>query len=114
LREVEARQREILLLTPNLPHASTPRGPDASGNVIVRTVGEPREFDFAPLCHWDLGARLGILDLERAANISGSGFYFLTGAGARLGGSDPVVHDTHVTEHGYLEVAPRSSCGRRP
>ncbi len=107
LREVEARQREILLLTPNLPHASTPRGPDASGNVIVRTVGEPREFDFAPLCHWDLGARLGILDLERAANISGSGFYFLTGAGARL--ERALIQwflDTHVTEHGYLEVAP--------
>ena len=71
----------LLLEIPNLPHPSVPAGgPEA--NQIVREWGEPRSFDFEPRPHWDLGAALGILDLERASKISGSGFVGLTGAGA--------------------------------
>ena len=73
-----------VLQLPNLPHSSVPVGKSAADNVEVRRVGEPREFDFVPTAHWDLGPALGILDFERATKIAGARFSVLSGAGARL------------------------------
>ena len=69
---------------PNLPDPDVPVGSDDSANVVLQTVGEPRAFDFEPKPHWDLGPALGILDFERGVKITGSRFYVLSGAGARL------------------------------
>ena len=100
------RQRTMLLETlPNLPHASVPVGKSAADNVVVRTWGEPRKFDFEPKAHWDLGPELGIIDFERATKISGTRFAFLMGAGAQL--ERALINfmlSLHTNEHGYTEV----------
>jgi seryl-tRNA synthetase len=111
----EAEFTHRMLEVPNLPHPDVPVGPDESANVVVRTVGEPRTFDFTPLPHWDLGARLGIIDFERGVKISGSRFYVLRGAGARLQRALVTwMLDLHTRDHGYTEVYPpamvRSEC----
>jgi len=107
LREVEARLYEDLLLVPNMPHPKVPVGKDESENVVVRTWGKPREFDFEPLPHWELGERLDIIDFKRGAKISGSRFYVLKGLGARLQRAIIAwMIDVHVYEHGYTEVYP--------
>ena len=96
-----------MLEVPNLPHPDVPVGPDESANVVVRTVGEPRTFDFTPRPHWELGPALGILDFERGVKISGSRFYVLRGAGARLQRALITwMLDLHTREHGYTEVYP--------
>jgi seryl-tRNA synthetase len=96
-----------LLEVPNLPHPDVPVGPDESANVVVRTVGTLPRFDFTPLPHWDLGPQLGILDFERGVKISGSRFYILRGAGARLQRALVAwMLDLHTREHGYTEVYP--------
>ncbi|MDR1563795.1 MAG: serine--tRNA ligase [Oscillospiraceae bacterium] len=106
LSQLEERQQSILLSMPNLPHESVPIGKDESENVEVRKWGTPREFDFEPLPHWDLGANLGILDPETAAKVTGARFHFLKGLGARLERSIISFYlDTH-TENGYTEVFP--------
>src|SRR5881296_336203 len=103
----EADFERRMLEVPNLPHPDVPVGPDESANVIVRTVGEPRRFDFPPLAHWDLGPQLGLIDFERGVKISGSRFYVLRGAGARLQrGLITWMLDLHTREHGYTEVYP--------
>ena len=84
LATVEEKIREFLLVVPNLPDPSVPRGKDASANVEVRRVGEPRAFDFEPRAHWDLGPELGILDFERGAKVSGARFTVSWDEGARL------------------------------
>lgn len=84
LREAEAALTRMALELPNLPHESVPPGKDATENVPVRHWGEKPRFDFQPLDHLELGTRLGVLDMERAAKVSGSRFYFLRGAGALL------------------------------
>ena len=81
---VEQRLREAMLLAPNMPHETVPIGKADSENVVVRTEGKPREFDFEPLPHWDLGPELGIIDFERGVKLSGTRFYLLKGLGARL------------------------------
>jgi seryl-tRNA synthetase len=68
----------------NLPHDSVPVGPDEDHNVVLQTIGTPRQFDFAPKPHWELGESLGIIDFERGVKISGSRFYVLKGLGSRL------------------------------
>ena len=102
------RQRTVLLeALPNLPHASVPVGKSAADNVVVRTWGEPRTFDFEPKAHWDLGPELGIIDFERATKISGTRFAFLMGAGAQL--ERALINfmlSLHTNEHGYTEVQP--------
>jgi seryl-tRNA synthetase len=96
-----------LLEVPNLPHPDVPVGPDESANVVIRTVGDVPRFDFAPLPHWELGPQLGIIDFERGVKISGSRFYVLRGAGARLQRALITwMLDLHTREHGYLEVYP--------
>ena len=106
--ESAERQRAILLdALPNLPHASVPVGKSAADNVVVRTWGEPRTFDFETKAHWDLGPELGIIDFERATKISGTRFAFLMGAGAQL--ERALINfmlSLHTNEHGYTEVEP--------
>jgi seryl-tRNA synthetase len=107
LQTLEQERQTALLMLPNLPHASVPRGKDASDNQEVRRVGEPRAFDFTPKPHWDIGTALGILDFERAARIAGARFAFLLGAGARLSRAlIDLMLDLHTREHGYREVEP--------
>ena len=107
LREVETARDAVLLRVPNLPHASTPDGADASANVEVARWGEPPRFAFAPRAHDDLGVALGILDFERAAKISGARFCVLRGAGARLERAlIQFMLDLHTREHGYVEIWP--------
>src|SRR5213593_2553088 len=104
---VEEEFTRRMLEVPNLPHPDVPVGPDESGNVVVRTVGTPRTFDFTPLPHWELGPRLGLIDFERGVKISGSRFYLLRGAGARLQRALIAwMLDLHTREHGYVEVYP--------
>jgi len=103
----EAEFERRMLEVPNLPHPDVPVGPDESANVVVRTVGEPRTFDFRPQPHWDLGPRLGLIDFDRGVKISGSRFYVLRGAGARLQRALITwMLDLHTREHGYVEVYP--------
>jgi seryl-tRNA synthetase len=105
--EAESRMRELLAGLPNIPHESVPVGVDESANVEIRRWGTPREFDFEPKDHVDLGENLGILDLERAAKLAGSRFAILNGAGARL--ERALINfmlDVHTTEHGYTETLP--------
>jgi len=84
LKEVENQLRALISTVPNLPNAAVPQGKDESDNIVVRTVGEKPTFEFEPQPHWDLGPRLGIIDFEQGVKISGSRFYVLSGAGARL------------------------------
>jgi seryl-tRNA synthetase len=105
--EVEEGLRQVILSIPNLPHEDTPPGTGEESNVLIRTCGEPRQFDFEPLAHWDIGVRLGLVDFERAGKISGSRFYVLTGLGARLERAlFNFFLDVHVGEHGYTELFP--------
>ena len=105
--ELEARAAEVELRLPNLPHDTVPVGRDESANRVERTVGEPRKFDFEPLPHWELGARLGILDFERGAKVAGARFTALFGAGAALERAlAQLMLDLHVGGHGYTEVLP--------
>jgi seryl-tRNA synthetase len=107
LQELEQQRQTALLMLPNLPHASVPRGRDAADNVEVRRWGDLPSHDFPPKPHWDIGAALGILDFERAARIAGARFAFLLGAGARLSRAlIDFMLDLHTREHGYGEVEP--------
>jgi seryl-tRNA synthetase len=86
-KQVADTEVELNALTaslPNIPDPRTPYGKSEDENVILRTIGEPRKFDFAPQAHWDLGPALGIIDFERGTKLTGSRFYVLSGAGARL------------------------------
>lgn len=84
LRDAEAALDATLGEIPNLVGEATPDGDDEDANPVIRTHGEPRAFEFEPAPHWELGERLGIIDVERAAAMSGSRMYLLRGAGARL------------------------------
>ena len=107
LDQVEHQRSLLLMSLPNLPHATVPVGKSEADNVVVRTWGEPRKFDFEPQAHWDLGPALGILDFERATKMSGARFALLLGAGARLSRAlTDLMLDMHTREHGYQEVAP--------
>lgn len=107
LRELEARLQDLLLRIPNIPHESVHVGTSEEDNIEIRRWGEPREFDFEPLPHWELGVKLDIIDFERAAKVTGSRFYFLKGLGARLERAlISFMIDLHVEEHGYTEVLP--------
>jgi len=104
---VEERLQEATLQMPNMPHETVPIGKDDSENVVVRTEGEPRQLDFEPLPHWDLGPVLGIIDFERGVKLSGTRFYVLKGLGARLQRALITwMLDLHVNEQGYTEIYP--------
>lgn len=105
--KAEAAMRDLLARLPNIPAADVPVGGDESANKEIRRWGEPRQFDFEPKDHVDLGTTLGILDLERATKIAGSRFAILNGAGARL--ERALVNfmlDVQTREHGYTETLP--------
>ena len=105
--EADARLRDILTGIPNLPDASVPVGHSADDNVEVRRWGTPPQFDFTPKPHWELGESLGILDLERAAKITGARFAVYWDLGARLERAlMNFMLDLHTREHGYTEVLP--------
>ncbi|NLB87732.1 MAG: serine--tRNA ligase [Syntrophomonadaceae bacterium] len=107
LKNVETDIDAILLTLPNLPHESVPVGPDESSNVEIRRWGEPRQFDFEPLAHWDIGTNLDILDFERAAKLSGARFTVYKSLGASL--ERAIINfflDVHTSEHGYKEIIP--------
>jgi len=105
--EQEARLREILTSLPNLPHASVPVGTSAEDNVEARRWGTPPRFDFKPKPHWELGEELGVLDLGRAAKLSGARFAVYWALGARLERAlANFMLDLHTREHGYTEVLP--------
>jgi seryl-tRNA synthetase len=82
--EVENELNTLTASLPNIPDARVPYGVDESENLVIKTIGEPRKFDFTPKPHWDLGPALGILDFERGTKLTGSRFYVLQAAGARL------------------------------
>jgi len=105
--DLDARLREILAGIPNLPHASVPVGRSAEDNIEVRRWGTPPKFDFAPKPHWDLGAELGVLDLERAVKLTGARFAVYWDLGAKLERAlANFMLDLHTREHGYTEVLP--------
>ena len=107
LKEKEELLQEAALFLPNLPHASVPIGKSAEDNVEIRRWGTPRQFDFTPKSHWELGEALGILDFERAAVIAQSRFAVLKGVGARLERAlISFMLDLHGKEHGYTEILP--------
>ena len=107
LKAVDERFRQMLLSVPNIPHESVPVGRSSEDNVEVRRWGTPPEFDFTPQPHWDLGPALNILDMERAAKITGARFAVYIGLGAKL--ERALINfmlDVHTREHGYTEVLP--------
>ena len=102
--ELETTMNSMLLELPNLPDDDVPPGSGEEDNVVVRTRGEQRSFDFTPLPHWELGEHLGIIDFQRGVKLSGSRFFVLTGMGAKL--ERALINwmlDLHVKEHGYKE-----------
>lgn len=104
---VEQNFIDAMLRIPNLPHPSVPIGKDDSENVVVRTEGVMRQFDFEPKAHWDLGTALDIIDFDRGVKLSGTRFYVLKGAGARLQRALITwMLDLHTLQHGYTEIYP--------
>jgi seryl-tRNA synthetase len=104
---IEAELTDLLLRIPNVNHDSVPVGRTAEDNRIERVVGEPAKFDFKPKPHWEIGAELGLIDLDAATKISGSGFIVYKGKGARL--ERALINyllDLHTGQHGYTEVSP--------
>jgi seryl-tRNA synthetase len=107
LTDLDTRINELLLYVPNPPHESVPQGSDESGNVVVRTWGDPVQFDFEPRTHYNLGETLGLFDFERAVKLSGSRFAVVCGDGAQLQRAlGSLFLDIATREHGYSEVAP--------
>ena len=106
LKKVEQEYRDLLLQLPNIPHVSVPPGAGETDNQEISRWGDPRQFNFTPKAHWDLGPALGVLDFERAAKMSGSRFAVLFGAGARLNRAlINFMLALHTHEHGYTETA---------
>lgn len=106
LRQVEGDLYQVMSTLPNIPDERVPLGKDESENVIIKTVGDLPEFDFEPVPHWDLGPKLGIIDFERGVKITGSRFYILSGAGARLQRALIAwMLDLHIRQ-GYTEQYP--------
>ena len=106
-KSCDERLREVLRLVPNVPHSSVPAGSSAADNQEVRRWGQPRQFDFEPQAHWDLGPALGILNFERATKITGARFAVYSGVGAKLERAlANFMLDMHTREHGYTEILP--------
>lgn len=104
---LEDQLRELLAGIPNLPHESVPVGKSSEENVEVRRWGTPRNFDFTPKPHWELGEQLGVLDMERAVKLTGARFAVYWDQGARLERAlANFMLDLHTREHGYTEVLP--------
>lgn len=107
MKNIEDKIHIKLLYIPNIPDESVPIGKSEDDNVEIRKWGKPREFDFEPKAHWDLGPELGMLDFERASKISGSRFSIIKSQLARL--ERALINfmlDVHTKEHGYMEIIP--------
>lgn len=107
IKELEGQMENLLLTIPNIPNESVPEGAGDEDNQVVRTWGEPRQFDFEPKAHWDLGVELDILDFERGGKITGARFTVYKGLGARL--ERALINfmlDLHTDRHGYEEIFP--------
>jgi seryl-tRNA synthetase len=105
--DLDVRLQEILSGIPNVPHESVPVGHSEEGNAEIRRWGAPPKFDFTPKPHWELGAELGILDLERAVKLTGARFAVYWDMGAKLERAlANFMLDLHTREHGYTEVLP--------
>ena len=105
--ELETNIHGLLLELPNLPRDDVRPGLGEEDNLVLRTWGEPRSFDFTPRPHWELGEQLEIIDFQRGAKLSGSRFFILSGMGAKL--ERAIINwmlDLHTTEHGYKEIYP--------
>ena len=106
-REVEKAYQDLLAAIPNVPAADVPVGPDAESNKVLREVGKPKKFPFAPKQHFELGEALGLMDFETAAKLSGARFVVLKGPLARLERAlAQFMLDLHTSEHGYTEINP--------
>ena len=105
--ELDEQLRQLLARVPNLTRDEVPTGTSEADNKVVKTWGQPGKFDFQPKPHWEVGEALGILDLERAAKLSGARFAVYMGAGARLERAlISFMLDLHTRKHGYTEVLP--------
>ncbi|MDP6509816.1 MAG: serine--tRNA ligase [Dehalococcoidia bacterium] len=105
IRRLDKKLESLLLYLPNLPHPTVPEGTGDEDNVTVRTWGEPPTFPFTPRPHYEIGEALGIIDFERGVKLSGTRFYVLKGAGARLQRAlITFMLDVHTREHGYTEA----------
>jgi seryl-tRNA synthetase len=107
LRESEEQLSAIAYAIPNLPHSSVPVGSQPSDNLEIRRWGEAPAFAFKPIPHWEIGERLGILDFERAARMTGARFAVYSGKGAQV--ERALINfmlDLHTQHHGYREVLP--------
>lgn len=105
--QVNATLEDKLLRLPNLPADDVPAGHDSEDNVIIRSWGTPRKFDFEPKPHWELAEKLGIIDFQRGVKLSGTRFYVLKGAGSLL--QRALINfmlDLHTQKHGYTEIFP--------
>jgi seryl-tRNA synthetase len=112
--ELDRKLQTFLSSLPNLPMASVPEGKSEHDNVVVKTVGGPTHFDFAPQPHWEIGESLGILDFERAAKVSGARFTIHFAQGARLERAlANFMLDLHTRKHGYTEVLPPTMVNSR-
>src|SRR5215469_6337828 len=107
IAELDARQRDLLLTIPNVPHSSVPTGTSAEDNVEVRRWGGRPSFNFQPKPHWEVGEAAGILDLAAATKVTGARFAIYKGWGARLERAlANFFLDVHTREHGYTEILP--------
>ncbi|MFQ5576132.1 MAG: serine--tRNA ligase [Anaerolineae bacterium] len=107
LKQIETALNHNLLLVPNMPLPEVPVGPDDSHNVVVKEVGAIPTFDFEVKPHWEIGETLDLIDFERGVKLSGSRFYVLKGAAARLQRALITwMLDVHTGQHGYTEVYP--------
>jgi len=107
LKVIENEIMKTMLLIPNIPHESVTVGTSDEDNLEVRKWGTPREFDFEPKAHWDIGEGLNIIDFERGAKVTGARFTFYKGFGARL--ERALINfmlDVHTGNHGYTEIFP--------
>jgi seryl-tRNA synthetase len=106
IKVLEEKTNDFLLNIPNIPHESVPVGKDETANVEVRRWGEPKQFDFEPLNHWDIGEMLEIIDFERASKIAGARFSLTKGLGAKLERALMNFMLDLNTSKGYKEVFP--------
>ncbi|MBA7504711.1 Serine--tRNA ligase [subsurface metagenome] len=107
VNQTKSKLEALLLELPNILHPSVPLGKDEASNITVRSWGEPKSFSFKPLPHWELGEKLGILDIPAGVKLSGTRFYVLKGLGARLQRAlIQFMLDLHIDKHGYEEIYP--------
>jgi len=107
VNQTKTKLEALSLELPNILHPSVPLGKDEASNITVRSWGEPKSFSFKPLPHWELGEKLGILDIPTGVKLSGTRFYVLKGLGAKLQRAlISFMLDLHINKHGYKEIYP--------